>query len=77
MSRKHHAHPRPRDATRRGSGWRLAGLIAAGLAVLAGGIILTHALTSRDADTASATPELHAKGPAAAPVTLVEWGDFQ
>jgi hypothetical protein len=77
MSRKHHAHPRPRAARRSTLNWGPIGIIAGGLLVVAAAFLVAQAVGARGTDAAAANAAVYSKGAATAPVTITEWGDFQ
>ncbi len=74
MSRKHHAHPRPAPQRPGPHRWVLTAIVAGGLVIAAAGVVLVRTAAAPGVEPTSAE---HVQGDPSAPVTIVEWGDFQ
>ena len=77
MSKKHHAHQRRTVQPRGRRRWGLVGLGVMVVGLAAAGLFLARSITAGSAVMAPPNTEAHVKGAATAPVTIVEWGDFQ
>lgn len=77
MSRKHYAHPRPTQHRTSGRRWVAPALLVGAVAAVGGTMLLIQTLAAPSTGSASPGTQAHLKGAASAPVTIVEWGDFQ
>jgi hypothetical protein len=78
MSKRRGSAHRPRGAERPASrrGWLSLAALGS-VAALAAAALLLQSIAAPDGTSRAAAVPDHVKGAADAPVTIVEWGDFQ